>query len=279
MSRRRPASLSLLLVGLLVVSAGCSGLFGADEDAVSSSDPDTVTPAPLPDEAVTSTATEGEYPPGIGPNGVTNRSALVAAHVAALTETSYTFVSTTNGSVSGYPTVVFAVENGSTGAIWFRANESRVGIEYWSPELSAVRQCCIHGGLPVPNTTRVQTVTETQETVAPSERVSIHRQLLRFSQLEIPPAALGTDPTITRIERDGAVFYRLSNGETAMYVREDGFVRTVVTVRVGIKNRYTYRDVGNTTVTRPTWVRDALRTRTTGGTDTDVLTETASSPS
>jgi len=70
----------VLLVAVVVVTAGCSGFaFGGGDRPVS-----TVTPAPVPSDDA------GAYPVGLGPDGVTSPSLLGAAHADALNGTSYT---------------------------------------------------------------------------------------------------------------------------------------------------------------------------------------------
>ncbi|MBX0321511.1 hypothetical protein EGH21_00570 [Halomicroarcula sp. F13] len=75
----------VLLAGLLVLSAGCSGIAGLGSDPAES-----VTPAPVP-EATTGSEQRPAPPPGIGDGGIERVETLAASHQTALWNQSYTF--------------------------------------------------------------------------------------------------------------------------------------------------------------------------------------------
>ncbi|MBV0923345.1 hypothetical protein KTS45_03960 [Halomicroarcula limicola] len=77
---------SALLVGLLVTTAGCSGLSGFGDDPRSP----TVTPAPVPDPP-TATRAQLDFPPGITEDGLRRADVLATTHRQALRNRSYTF--------------------------------------------------------------------------------------------------------------------------------------------------------------------------------------------
>jgi hypothetical protein len=89
-----------VLVAVLVVLAGCSGVFGGDGGG---DDVETVTPAPVPTDEPTPTPVP-QLAPGLTEQGIENASALVAAHGSFLRNQSFTQISNStalasNGSV------------------------------------------------------------------------------------------------------------------------------------------------------------------------------------
>lgn len=75
----------VLFAGLLVLSAGCSGIAGLDNDPA-----EAVTPAPVP-EVTTESEQRPALPPGIGDGGIERVETLAAGHQMALWNRSYTF--------------------------------------------------------------------------------------------------------------------------------------------------------------------------------------------
>ncbi|MBX0347097.1 hypothetical protein [Haloarcula pellucida] len=95
--RRHP----LLLAGLLVLSAGCSGI-----GSLGGNPSESVTPAPVP-ESATDRQARSDPPPGIGEAGIERVQTLAAGHRMALWNRSYTFyeryeetTETSNGTVT-----------------------------------------------------------------------------------------------------------------------------------------------------------------------------------
>lgn len=91
-----------VVVAVLLATAGCNAPLVAEDGP---SETTTVTPAPLPGALAEAGDEAGRgYPPGVGPDGVTDAQRLVAGHEATLHDTSYTVRLTTtreaaNGSV------------------------------------------------------------------------------------------------------------------------------------------------------------------------------------
>lgn len=91
-------TLGAVLLAVLVVLAGCSGVFGGSGEPT-----ETVTPAPVPTDEPTPTPVP-RLAPGLTGQGIENASALVAAHASFLRNQSFTRQSnstgvTSNGSV------------------------------------------------------------------------------------------------------------------------------------------------------------------------------------
>jgi hypothetical protein len=91
-------ALGAMLVAVLVVLAGCSGVFGGGGEPT-----ETVTPAAVPTDEPTPTPVP-QLAPGITGEGIENRGALLNAHGSLLQNTSFTTTSNTttvaeNGSV------------------------------------------------------------------------------------------------------------------------------------------------------------------------------------
>ncbi|EMA21191.1 DUF7537 family lipoprotein [Haloarcula amylolytica] len=77
--------LSTAAVAVLLLTAGCSALIGADD-----TEGGTVTPAPVPTAAESDTATSLDSPPGVTTERLENVALLSAAHRQALNGTTYT---------------------------------------------------------------------------------------------------------------------------------------------------------------------------------------------
>ncbi|WP_135302478.1 hypothetical protein [Haloarcula amylovorans] len=93
---------SALLVGLLVVTAGCSSFSGFGD----APRPQTVTPAPVPEPSM-ATQAQLDFPPGINGDGLRRADVLATTHRQALQNRSYTFyeqyrrtTQTPNGTVT-----------------------------------------------------------------------------------------------------------------------------------------------------------------------------------
>jgi len=253
--------LRVVLVTALVVLAGCSGVFGSD-GGTDTPDTDSMSPAPVSPGAGTDTGTAAaEYPPGIGPDGITNVSALLAAHRSLLENQSYTVTMTSNRTSRSNIDNRFAVEGKLTFVQYVRSNESDwKGVEYVGPAGYANRQYLPHNG-------------SVSAASGSPERVEMSPQLRRmgvFWGLVEPGYRLRTladDASVSRVERDGTTFYRLANNRTTVYVRTDGLIKTIVTLSALEEERFSYRDIGNTTVTPPDWARRAIRNGTETATD------------
>lgn len=261
-------SMHVVLVVVLVALAGCSGVFGPN-GASSSPSAGSVTPVPFSTAGGSEPGpgTTGEYPAGVGPEGMTNVSALVAAHRNLLENQSYTVARTSNRTSRSNPDYVYLIEDERTIMRYLQPNGSaRIGIEYVGPAGTAHRDFVERtGGV-------------SRGTGSP-DRGEIRNPDGVFWGLVEPQyrlGSLGDDTRVTRVDRDGHAFYRLADGRTTVYVRADGLIKTIVTGSGPLEERFSYRDVGNTTVPVPEWVRRATRPRTATHTHASTRNRTAS---
>lgn len=260
-----PTGARVALVVALVALAGCSGLFGAGSGAGETPDADDVTPAPVPGE----TATDGaggppfaDPPPGIGPNGTVDPDRLGRAHDAVLANQSFTVRVRTNQVRAADGTVEYALAVRNESTYLVRDGTDGQSLVYVDPSGRFERSRTFRNG---------SAELTGEVTVRPPGDAPL--------VLGATAHLAARDPEVRRVERDGQTFYRLysttppdvfegaSNYSVTAYVRPDGLVRTVdVTYdrQIGrgqshVETRWTYTDVGSTTVVAPNWVRRAKR--------------------
>jgi len=259
---------SLLLV-VLVVLAGCSGVTDVDGDTT------TLTPAPVP-EYQTETETESDgLPPGVAGRGVNNVHYLVRAHRAATTDMSYTWtverITNTSGPGADNSTVTQQVAH----------VEDETHYDYWTNHRTVQR-----GG-------RTRYLGNYTEYTDPSGRYIKYQDTdtnTQYGRSEPEPASAriteeSTDAIghyldadharLAVVLIDGQRYYEL-RGQNATFattqpvenytvtslIRPDGFVRSItVSYQIGrgdkrrsVTYRYEYTAIGNTTVDRPDWV-------------------------
>lgn len=254
-------SVGAVAVVLLLATAGCNTPL-ADE----SKPPETptLTPAPQPGTS-TPTANASRFPPGLGPEGVTDAERLVDAHTDALANVSYTVrLSSTreypNGSVqTRYERVVrFASPDRFHYVLTVRSESGDRRIERWRSGDTAFAAVTTDGD------TTYRRLDEPQRPT-----LVTYSELTRVFGLE--PSRLA-DTTI----RNGTTLYRLeggpgdvsglSNVSYVALVDPRGLVRSyTVTYDVTDRDRTrsvevaaSFGAVGETTVERPPWYDDAV---------------------
>ncbi|WP_123533482.1 DUF7537 family lipoprotein [Halosimplex salinum] len=273
------------VVVVLVVLAGCSGIVpGPDPD----SGPETVTPAPVP--------TDEGFPPGIGPSGVTDSSALAVAHAAALDGNAYTLLSNRtvrrpNGSIRS----VLAVELELSPSRRYHVDVSVRGpdapvvigepptrAEYWADDETYLRRQVIDNR------------TEYSRYDASEDYVGTWRFWLGTVALDIGPEAdlrrtldsfrtsvaerttddgrelvhiVGTATRSDEFVDDQSDAGAVTNATLHAFVTESGFVESYHVVYdaeradgsvVRVRRSVRFREVGSTTVDRPSWYDEAV---------------------
>ncbi|PSP70795.1 hypothetical protein BRC79_01740 [Halobacteriales archaeon QH_8_67_27] len=272
-----------VVVVALVVLSGCSGFFGGSD-----SDPETVTPAPLP--------TDSEFPPGIDARGVTDATTLAATQRATLENTSYTLV--TNRTVRGANGSVrssLAVELRLSSARNYHAEISVLGpdaplvigepptrAEYWANDEVYLRRQVIdnrteysHYGtsedyvgtwrfwlgniaLDIDPETDLRTTVGSFET-----RVAERTTVDGSERIHV----VGTELTAEQFVDDQSDVASVENATLHAFVTESGFVDSYYVVydaeladgsSVSVRRSVRYADVGTTTVDRPPWYEEAV---------------------
>lgn len=258
------------LIGLVVlaVTAGCSSLTGTSTESP------TVTPAPVPTASPTPDDPRGGLAPGLSASGVTQVGTLARAHVDAATEESYVWrrsaVATHdfgNSSLNSSKSQVVIFENRTTyhrsveryetiidGRIMFLEDYE----EYRSGDV-AYRKWTRDSSLTIEETDPAEE-SPTYANIAASD-------VIRFLELEnetVSRIAVGEERHYEVVgTRDSLPrFGPLDAYQARAVVRADGFVRSLdvrVTAtpddeRIEAHYNFTYRQVGNTTVTEPEWV-------------------------
>jgi hypothetical protein len=265
---RRAAHAALVV---MVVLAGCGGVFGGKEETA------TLTPAAVPTDRPTPTPAP-QLAPGLTRAGVTNASALAAAHDAALDGQSFT-VERTRTYRTGTGIVVRQLTS-----VTRVAGDGRFRVtRRWTDETAPRREATYFDG----ERLLVATTDGTNET--------------RYRRTS--PAAIADEPAMAgtggeqiervftvadtriagRAERNGTAVYRLAPDEDRS--NASGLDRSVsasaqVTAR-GLVRSYTfdqrlsaessggvaaivvstqYNQVGSTTVERPSWYDEAMAT-------------------
>lgn len=259
-----------LLVTFAVILAGCGG-------AVSTDEPRTVTPAPVPTDGL-------QYPPGVSEDGVV-ASQLASAHTRSLATTSYTVTTVQeirrpDGTVLRRTTqVIHTTANPQRvygqfdqDDTTFRSGPRTVEIEYWSndsvlltrhvsqdpTEEPTIQRWEVDDGVPLIDLADAQHLEGflAGANVAPSRTTPDGRTVLVGSGIRDPdrlvvPLVVDDPSNLSlqmRVRPDGVV--------EAMRVRYDG---TNVGSPVRIEREMRITDVGPTTVERPPWVANASR--------------------
>jgi len=290
-----------VLVGALVVLAGCSGLTGGGESTATPTGevtavPVTETPtAATPGTATTTGTPPASLPPGVFANGSVDTGLLAWAHDRALANRSYawTFELTrlaTDGAVAT-----------DTTRLELTRDADAFLVDQPAPDGTEDRALYVADGTGFlaylgGNET---TVLRTDDPGDVSRYDYSTRLVIRYL----------TGPTfdVTTVERDGRVFYRLytqsgplpraadtfggsvSNFSATAYVTSEGFVRTLAVrydrpdapSRDRVRIRFDYTAVGETNVTEPDWLRGTdpvTATPVSSGNTTDSPTDATGSP-
>lgn len=263
----------LLATALLVVSAGCSGLPGADTTRSR-----TVTPAPVPSGGSAATA---RLAPGLSADGVENETALAAAHARSLAGQSYTAVLTStvryaNGTLRTQTRSRLELSAGRTryryaaDSVVRRAGrtQSVTRVDAWRSRNRTVRRVQSNGAVCHFSDGTLHGAHVLGAGVDPDGRAAVERLFAV------------TDPTITSsTRRNRRALYRLQWTGSAdpgvagprrlvaltAVVDDRGFVnwyratyrltrdRTTVTIVRDVR----FVDVGDTAVSQPGWVETA----------------------
>lgn len=280
----------MFLVGAAVLS-GCSAL-----DGESSPETRTVTPAPVPTTEPTPTPAP-RLAPGLTAEGITNASALAAAHDAVLRDASYTrrsnlTITYRNGTIHERHRAVtrlgtgherlFRVASG-TSVFAFVAGDS-------SPSLTRAMRNEVYSN----GTLAVSAVTYTNETTAYYEIATepVEESVAGTDRTYLARALGRTETRITgRRSRTDATLYRVVATEAALsavrplptygsirkvrfralvdsrgLVRERRVTYTATTdggTTVSVARSVEYRQIGSTTVSRPSWYEAAIENATT----------------
>jgi hypothetical protein len=272
MERRRSSlRVGTVLVAVLVVLAGCNGLVPG-EPGSESTPRETLTAVPLGTPAETPTATpQSATFDWFVDNGTVDMDALLVRHTETLGDQSFVLVwsrraSGGNGTVGENFRHRIAVENDTT----YSRRETGTytdGVDETYIDPSGVYR-------------RVEAANGSVRTTAFPGSATGART--RFALLAGSVAELRFDPDGARLgtaERDGVRYFQLystkppeylvsiyenyefRNFSSTIWVHPDGYVRTVqfefTLVRDGkrieVRERYTYTDVGETTLERPAW--------------------------
>ena len=283
---------AVVLVAALVALAGC-GAFPGGGSGSDSGDPSGggLTPAAVPtdDGDIQSPVPQpGEYPPGIDADGIADWTALRTAHLAALGNRSYTV--TRVRRTDGTTTVrTLAVESPDRYLLTAGTGANATGLTYADPTGTYVRQ---HSAGP-----------DGRVTVGPNVSVADPEPVYgEVRRIDGANRLSFSDADVTRVERQGTMYYRLVMTDppieaardwreytATVFVRSDGLIKTIVVtgqrregetgVRMGVgrvpsggatdvddwarvETRWTYRAIGNTSVAEPAWVRNATDART-----------------
>jgi len=267
--RRSSVRVGTVLVALLVVLAGCNGLVPSQSE---STPRETLTAAPLGTPVETGTATPRPTTfDWFVDNGTVDMDALLVRHTRTLGNRSFVLVWTRRatggtGTVGENFRYRIAVENDST----FSRRETGTftdGVDETYIDPSGVYR-------------RVEAANGTVRTTAFPGSTTGART--RFALLAGSVAELRVDPEGARLgiaERGGTRYlqlystrppeylvsiyqdYEFRNFSSTVWVHPDGYVRTVqfeFTLvsdgqRIAVSERYTYTDVGETTLERPAW--------------------------
>jgi hypothetical protein len=261
-----------LVVVALVLTAGCSGVFGGESPQETTG---AVTPVPVSTDGGSPTATPtptppaARHPPGVTERGKVYATVLEAAHRDVLQDRSYTFVwRGTLPNDTGVPKAF----NSTVQVV----NDTR----YYEESLTAENQWQQYGDdTGWYKRSFNETRNEWNVTYSRSDEVSRDALYATFATGFIPNDRNARD--ISVVERGDRTFFRLffteppdrfgqpgtasvSNYSLTAYVTPEGLVRTTVitydytsnsTGRThGANVRITYRDVGETFVEEPPWV-------------------------
>lgn len=268
-----------VLVALLVVLAGCSGIADPGQ-----SPPVEVTPAPVPTD--TPTPAPPQLAPGVTAEGVTDPNALADAHAAVLRNTSKTVRTNETSWYAGYwtlrshrhqvtrvaadPDRFHAVIEVDGPAAPFSAYR----VEFWSDGERLVRRTVARDGT---ETTVVPLDSYRDRTgviVGPPDGRTVSF-LFGLVETRVVSTFVRNDTTVYWIESTELVRPRLlasvenvsdpHDVELRAFVDSRGFVRSLRLAyaaradgrRVWVQWATRYTDVGTTTVDRPVWYDEA----------------------
>jgi hypothetical protein len=241
----------VLVVGLVVVTAGCGSITGLQEG------PETLTPVPVPEETATPDPMT-TLPPGMTGAGVVNVEVLIDAHQSALSDQSFTFKSRLEYEGRGATTLV-KVES-ERRYYYVNSPSSMIGniSQYADGETQYTRDFRYGLRYRRSEVTNVSTVYGN----IPEQFVELY--------LVVDNATVAE----TRIDGERYYEYRVENAtgprtvdidelRVRALIRADGFVRSVnatyvhetETGTVNVTDSFGYSRVESTTVERPGWVR------------------------
>jgi hypothetical protein len=265
-------TIAAVLLSVLVVLAGCSGVFGGDSRPT-----ETVTPAAVPTDKPTPTPVP-QLAPGLTGEGIENPSALVAAHMSILQNKSFTVRSNStgvapNGSVIGRSMGTLHAGPPGEGVRRIPRGNGTSTYSTWSKDGRAFQKRIFPNG----------TTTYRRFEVYSGERYGVGGVGLR-SFLE---PFLIANTSVTERERNGTTLYlvrgstrideeyRRGNISLQMLVDSRGFIHSYQTVQevefdediARIISESRYSKIGATDAPeRPSWVATAKnRTTPTAG--------------
>jgi hypothetical protein len=276
-------SISLMLLALAVVLAGCNGLaFGGDETPAR-----TVTPAAVPTDEPTPTPVP-QLAPGLTGQGVTDAFALGEAHVAALDEVSYTMqenfsVTYQNGTDYRQRGVVaqlaandsrYYVSRSTLGPQIYE--DGTVVYSAWSNGSRVISAQRVNGSTTynVPRGVGREPLSPEQLSYGLTNREQVYRF---FSSVEtrVTDREQRNGTTVYRVEAtnvtnptafEGVKRQNPENLTLVAHIDSAGLVReyrlnytaTVNGSPVRVSRRARYTNLGNTTVDRPPWYDEAI---------------------
>lgn len=283
-SRHLPA---LAVVAALLV-AGCVGPFGGPDNRSTATSPRGSSPTPTPGTPTPSTPTANDsLPPGVDETGVTNASALLAAHTAALTDDG--FVATGHGNTTILRNGFYLstswdgrtrVEPNATG--YYEVNDIDAGPvtrerELWANNTTAYRRIDEAGSItyrkrrPRPpealaSTKLLRPFIEGGDyaLVATNETANVTRHRFRATTVGNASALLdGLPAEAESIRWIDATLVVDRLGRIRSFAADVGFV-------IGTRNethrlRYDVVRTGNVSVPRPDWLAEAIASTGDGG--------------
>ncbi|WP_135805732.1 hypothetical protein [Halorussus marinus] len=263
----------------LVVLAGCAGSAAQTATTAAEGEPTETT--------ARSDASSADLPPGVSPDGVSNASALVAAHRAALAETGYTYRVRTAGSADGsfdQQGTARAAVGTNHAPIRLRSvtdvqsddGTRRIRSDIWANESVALYEY----------RTRNRTVYDkSNASLSPdgepvvgstafdvTEQASLARLVetaLRAGEFEVADVGSTDGSTLTTLRatapnRSSTAFGNVSTYDATVVADERGRIHrldvTVETDRTGFRYEFTLETLGGVVVEYPAWADRALAT-------------------
>lgn len=261
------------LLGLLAlaVTAGCGSLTG------STTDTPTVTPAPVPTASPTPDEPRGGIAPGLHAAGVTNPGFLARSHVERVTGTSYVWWSSQtashhfrNSTVNSSASQVVTFENAS--AYHREVDQYETLLDGQLRRLDDYEEYA--DGDVVYRTWRTDDGRAFRKNASANES----REYAELAAVEIRRYLNLEDQRVKRAQVDGGRYYEVVGNRSMLprfgpldsyraraIVRADGFVRSLDVSfsagrdneRIDVHYNFTYRQVGDATVSEPDWVDEA----------------------
>lgn len=277
-----PRTLAMAAVVIMVVLAGCSGIFSGGDSTSNG----TATPTVVPSDEPTATQAS-QLAPGLTNAGIVNPQALLTAHTtvlrnASFTSTSNSTVTATNGSVLAQSSGRLRAGPVGTGVYSITTQNSNVGTVNGS-ERSVRSEGWLFGDRFLTRQTYANGTTAYGRQAITGQRV---RAGIASGSLTSLLASTDTNnTTVNRIERNGSTLYRVEasfetrQGTTnvRLLVNPSGVVRSYRTVtqyspQSGISRSVTTMALSDINATappeRPSWVRTALNRTTPRSTQT-----------